>query len=283
KVSQQEVMRGIERAAAANDEVVEWVEDDGPLRGNPRPADPEKEDADVRWFVFLENKVAIYVRPEFLDSILEGPAKDGRKTSGNYVANLSKIRRIAARQPKAGLQVVISDLSDKFKRNPLPFAIPDHIEFSASAAKAPDVMLRFEFLNVVEAKAFGLWWKKTLPELIDKIPGASWVAKPIYSALKLEREDAKVRIVGKLAQGQAEMLLKMIADWSGKNLGKSAAELEAMKQRRIEALKARRGGKLPPSALDPEPEAEPAKTPTMQLVPRKATGAGTETPAKPAQ
>ncbi len=268
RVSREEVQRGIERAAASRDEVVEWVDDGGPLRANPRPADPKKEDADERWFVFLEGKVAIYVRPEFLDNILQGPADDDRKTAGNYVANLAKIRRIAARQPKAGLQVVISDLSDKVTKNPLPFAVPDHIEFSASAAKEPEVALRFEFINVVEAKAFGLWWSGTLPKIIDKIPGGAWVAQPIYDALTLTRDDAKVQIKGQLGEGQAEMLLRMIADSSSKNLGKTPKELADMQQRRIEAWKARRKGKLPPSVLDPAEDPEPSSpaAPKARLV-----------------
>ncbi|MCX4241904.1 hypothetical protein [Paraliomyxa miuraensis] len=267
KLPQEEVQRAIERAVAANGEVIEWVDDGGPLRGNPRPTNPEEKDADNRWFVFLEGKVAIYVRDEFLPSILAGPADDDRKTAGNFVANLAKMRRFAARQPEAGLQLVFKGLRRNLKRKPqvggkpLPFELPDDFELSASAAEEPEVVIRMEFTSVVEAKAFAQWWNDEV--LLEALPfGIRMMVSGIYRQFVPERSGAKIILRGTLDTDQTLMLMSMIADGASKIARKTPEELAEMKRRRIEALEARKGGKLPPSALDPtldEPD-EPAPT-----------------------
>lgn len=270
KLPREEVQRAIERAVASRGETIEWVQDDGPLRGNPRPTDPEEEDPDNRWFVFLEGKVAIYVRDEFLPSILEGPAKDDRKTSGNFVANLSRLRRFSARQPKAGLQLVFSGINrgikgrPKIGGKPLPFDIPDGFELSASAEAEPQVLLRFEFGDVVQAKAFMNWWDEDLRALIDDNFTIKLQAGWMYDLFELQRDDKEVRLTGQMTTAQAEKVMQFAADGSRRVAKKTPEEVEQMRQRRIEAIKARRGGKLPPSALDPKEEDpdEPAEDPT---------------------
>jgi hypothetical protein len=250
KISRAEVQRAIERAAAANDEVIEWIEDGGLLRGNPRPRDPQKEDADDRWFVFLEGKVAIYVREEFLPSIL-ADGSDGRKTAGSFVANLAKLRRFAARQPEAGMQIVIKDIRRVLKKNPLPFQIPDEIELSASATETPEIVIRGDFLDANEAKAFLAWYdqqvEKAKSSLAFKLQ-AGW----LFDVLKVERDGRRVEIRGTFTTEQAALIMQFAADGSRKVAKKTPEQIEQMRQRRIEALKARKNGKLPPSALDPK-------------------------------
>lgn len=266
RISREEVQRAIERAAAADGNVIEWIEDGGPLRGNPRPKDPEADDPDNRWFVFLEGKVAIYVREEFLPSILAGPAGDDRKTAGNFVANLAKLRRFADRQPEAGMQLVFKGIRRSLKKGikvggkPLPFKIPDELEISASAAEEPELVIRFEFETAADAKTFGEWWESEV--LLDALDfGTKLVAGPIYRQLAVERDGVRVALRGQLTTDQTVMLMGAIAKGSAQIARKSPAEIAEMRQRRIDALKARRGGKLPPSALDPKAPKAPGTTP----------------------
>lgn len=258
RISREEVQRAIERAAAVNGEVVEWVDDGGLLRGNPRPRDPEQEDADNRWFVFLEGKVAIYVRDEFLPSILAGPADDDRKTAGNFVANLSKLRRFAERQPDAGMQLVIKGMRRSIKKEPkiagkpLPFKFPDGFELSASASAEPEVVVRVDFEDLVEAKAFLKWWKDDLAAIIDGSFAIKLQMGWLYELMQAEREGNQVVLRGQMTTDQALKVMEFAADGSRKIAKKTPEEIAEMRQRRLDALKARRGGKLPPSALDPK-------------------------------
>ncbi|MEM7155419.1 MAG: hypothetical protein AAF799_21395 [Myxococcota bacterium] len=279
KVSREEAQRGIERAAAVRNEVIEWVDDGGFLRGNPRPADPDAIDPDNRWFVFLEDNIAVYVREEFLPNIIEGPTEDGRKTSGNFVANLVNLRRYARRQPKAALQIVIADVRKNVTKNPLPFEIPDEFEISVSSDLNPQVLIRTKFDTVEDARAFQTWWSKDLRETIGSNLGLIINVKPIYEKLEVEREARSIQIRGELTTGQAEMGMKYGAGFSQQIAGKTPEEVEEMRRRRIEAIKARRNGKLPPSALDEPEEDEESKAPpaTMEIAPL-----GAQPPATPA-
>lgn len=267
-ISQEEVQRAIERAAATRNEVVEWVEDDGPLRANPRPADPDATDPDNRWFVFLGDNIAIYVRDEFLPNVLQGPQTDGRKTSGNYVANLSNLRRFARRQPRAGLQVVLKGLQRRVRKNPLPFKIPDEFEISVSSSKKPEVVVRGKFVDDIQAAAFLQWWNHDLREKVDSSFALKLQVGWILDLLEVEQEDSTVRLTGTMTTAQAQKILEFAADGSRKIAGKTPEEVAEMRQRRIDAIEARKGGKLPPSALDPKPDpevtpeaGEPARSP----------------------
>ncbi|MCA9687204.1 MAG: hypothetical protein KC457_33905, partial [Myxococcales bacterium] len=261
RVSREEVKLAIERAVAANGEVIEWVDDGGFLRGNPRPRDPEQEDADNRWFVFLEGKIAIYVREEFLPSIMAGPAGDDRKTTGEFVANLAKVRRFAARQPDAGMQLVLKDIRRNLKRSTLPFKIPDEFEISASAAEDPEVVVRGTFVDVVEAKAFIKWWTEELGKQIAQSFTLKLQVGWVYDLFELERDGKTVTLRAQLTSGQAQKIMQFAADGSRKVAKKTPEEIEEMKRRRLEAMKARKGGKLPPSALDPNPQTQPKPKP----------------------
>lgn len=249
KVSRAEVQQAIERAARANNETIEWIEEGGIIRGNPRPEDPEEPDVDGRWFVLLEDKVAVYVREEFLPNILADEVGD-EKTAGNYVANLTKLRRFSERQPTAGMQVVLKDLRRALKRAKLPFELPDSIELSVEAAEEPELLVRGEFSNVVEAKAFEKWWKETVPETLGATLQGKIARSMFYDPVTLERDGKEVRLWAEFETKQAAQILTMIADSNAKYLKKSPEELEALRKQRKENWLLRKGGKLPPSVLD---------------------------------
>jgi hypothetical protein len=280
RVSREEVQRAIERAVAADDQVIAWVDDGTLLRGNPRPEDPEKEDADNRWFVFLPGKVAVYVREEFLPGILAG-ADDGRKTAGNFVTNLSKLRRFADRQPDAGMQLVLKGMRRAIKKEPkiggkkLPFKFPDGFELSASASAEPEVVVRVELADVVEAKAFIKWWDDDLRAIIDDSFALKLQFGWVYDLLQPERVGAEVTLRGQMTTDQAIKVMQFAADGSRKIAKKTPEEIAAMRQRRIDAWKARRGGKLPPSALD-------AKADESKAAEGKATESKASTDTPPA-
>lgn len=279
KVSQEEAQRGVERAAATRNEVVEWVNDGGYLRANPRPADPDAIDPDNRWFVFLEDDLAVYVREEFLPNIIEGPADDDRKTAGNFVANLTKLRRFARRQPKSALQIVVSDVRKNIRKNPLPFEIPDEFEISVSSELNPQVLIRTKFDTVEDARLAEKWWAKDLLDKINSNFTLRLQAKPMYVLFELEREGRSVRLSGQLSTDQAKLIMEFAADGARKVAGKTPEEVEEMRRRRVEAIKARRNGKLPPSALDEPKEDDEAATPSAPLQIAPLGGKAPTTPA----
>lgn len=248
KVSREEVQRAIERAAAANDETVEWIEENGIIRGNPRPIDENEPDIDNRWFVLLEDKIAVYVRDEFLPHVLAEEVGED-KTAGNYVANLTKLRKFAARQPTAGLQVVLKDLRRALKKAKLPFEMPDSIEMSAEAAEEPELLIRGEFSSVVEAKAFEKWWTTDVPAYFDKSLQLKIVKGMFYDAVELTRDDKEIRLWAKFDTRQAALILTFIGDNNAKFLKKSPEEMDALRRERKENWLRRKGGKLPPSVL----------------------------------
>ena len=195
-IPREEVKAAIERAAAANKESIEWIEEGPIIRGNPKPLDPDTPDVDPRWFVLLEDDIAVYVRREFLPHILEEEESD-KKTAGNYVANLVKLRRFAQRQPTAGLQIVLKDLRAALKRaRGLPFEVPDRIELSAEAKSDPELMIRVGFLTAVDAKAAENWWNDDLSKYINKSLAVKLSAKWIYDLLEVERDGKELRIWG---------------------------------------------------------------------------------------
>lgn len=258
RVSRAEVQRAIERAAAANEETIAWIEENGIIRGNPRPIDESEPDIDGRWFVLLEDKIAVYVREEFLPNILANEVGED-KTAGNYVANLTNLRKFAARQPTAGLQVVLKDLHRALKKSGVPFKLPDSIEMSAEAAEDPELLIRGEFSSVVEAKAFEQWWKIKVPTFFDKSFQLKIAKGMFYDAVEIERDGKEIRLWARFDRKQATLLLSFIADTSAKLQKKSPEELAELRQRRKDNWLRRKGGKLPPSALDADDPAKPSK------------------------
>lgn len=282
KLSQQEMMAGLERAAEADGEQIEWVERDGRTMGNPRPIkDPDK-DFDPRWFVFLDDKVAVYVREEFLPAIASGPDAKKGKTAGNFVANLMKMKTFAAREPRAGLQLVLKDINASVKIKSSPFEIPDGVELMAEAAANPELVIKVDFLDAVAAKRFENQWKTDLPRFIDeKIPFiARGMVRGFYDDTSFELDGKIIHLRSKFSESQASLILDQIAAGSRKMLRRTPEEIEAARLRREEWWKLRQNGKLTPSqalekkngkpaAGDAGPAAGPADT-------------GPEAPPKPA-
>ncbi len=280
KMSREELKAGIERAVAANDEHIEWIEENGILRGNPVPLG-EDPDVDQRWFVLLENKVAVYVLPDFLPHILADEVGED-PTAGNFVANLTKLRRFAARQPTAGLQVVVSNLRRSVKRTKgLAFQVPDRIELSAEAEEDPELIVRGTFDTAVDAKAFQQWWEGPVRETFQDIK-LRYVVGWIYDVIEVERSGKEVRLWARFDRGQATMVLETLASQLNKMLGKTPEEVEADRRRRIENWKARQGGKLGPGAIDGggSPSGDALPPPSVERAPSAGPADGGE-PAEP--
>ena len=266
KMSRDEVKASIDRAASANEHVIEWVEAQGILRGNPQPADGSR-DRDPRSFLLLEDRVAVYVRDEFVDAIIgageEGAGADA-KTLGNFVANLTKLRRFAARIPAAGLQLKWKDIHAALKRvRGLPFPLPDDFELTAEASEDPEVLVRLEFLSAQDAKNFQRFYENELAQVIDQNMALRFAVKSIYEATQTERNGKELRLWTELTTKQLETLLQVIAQQSARFQRLDQDELAKRRQQRQQRWDEREGGKLPPSAL-PTPnddESTPSEPP----------------------
>ena len=266
RLSAQEIKDGLDRAAAGRDQSITWEERGGMMMGNPKPiADPES-DWDPRWFVFLDDNVAVYVREEFLPQIISGPDDSKGKTSGNFVANLTKMRRYARREPKAGMQMQMKDIYASIRMKKTPFTIPDAIEIMAEAAAAPEIVVKLQFLDKPAAKKFEGEWKELLPRFIDdKVPLLMrGMARGLYEQISIEREKKGVVLRSEFSKTQATLILDQVAAMSSKMLRRTPEQMEQLRKRRAELWEARDKGKLPPSvALEklktPMPEDPSAK------------------------
>ncbi len=249
KLGKAEMMSGLERAAAAEGQRIEWIERDGKTMGNPVPADDPEKDRDPRWFVFLDDKVAVYVREEFLPSIATGPDANKGKTSGNFVANLTRMRSFAAREPRAGLQLVLKDILASVKIKSSPFEIPDSVELMAEAKASPELIIKTEFIDAVAAKRFENQWKNDLPRFIDeKVPFiARGMVRGFYDDTEFELSGKVVSLRSEFSESQARLILDQIAAGSRKMLRRSDEDIEAARKRREELWELRKNGKLTPS------------------------------------
>ncbi|RMG95657.1 MAG: hypothetical protein D6705_13170 [Deltaproteobacteria bacterium] len=256
----EEVVQAVERAAERAGETITWEERGGYTMGNPRPADPNRPDVDPRWIVFLDDRVAVYVREEFLPHILTEPSNDA-KTSGNFVANLTRMRRFAAREPRAGMQIVLKDIHAALRRvRGLPFPMPDHVQVTVEAAKSPTLVVDATFLSSEDARAFARWYQRDLAAILDDNWTVKAMAGWIYRLLEIEHEGRKVRIAGTFSTKQATSVLDLLASLSRKMLHKTPEEAERDRKAREEMWRRRQGGKLPPSAAFGEDDARSATT-----------------------
>jgi hypothetical protein len=250
KLAQEEMIAGLNRAAESDGQSIVWEVRDGRMMGNPKPLkDPDK-DTDPRWFVFLEDNVGVYVREEFLPSIIAGPDESKGNTVGNYVANLSKLRTFAAREPRAGLQIVVKDISStvKFRKEP-PFPLPDRLELMAEASSSPELVIKGEFLDAVDATKAQNLWADDLAKLIDdKVPFyARFMVRSFYEQTEFTRDDKNVQLRSDFSKEQAKFILEQIAEGARRMLKKTPEQIEADRKRREEMWAARKNGKLTPS------------------------------------
>ena len=264
RLSQQEMQAGLERAAEARGDKIDWIEKDGHTMGNPVPIKDPTKDFDPRWFVFLDDKVAVYVREEFLPAIATGPDDKKGKTAGNFVANLMKMKTFAAREPRAGLQLVLKDINASVKIKKSPFEIPDGVELMAEAAAAPELVIKTEFLDEVAAKRFENQWRDDLPKFIDeKVPFlVRGMVRGFYDDTKFSLAGKVITLRSEFSESQASLILDQIAAGSRKMLRRTPEEIEAARKRREEWWKLRQNGKLSPSqALEKQKAAEGKATP----------------------
>ena len=249
KLPQAEIQAGLERAAADRKQKIEWVVKDGRTMGNPVPIDDPEKDHDPRWFVFLDDKVAVYVREEFLPNITAGPDETKGKTAGNFIANLTKMKTFAAREPRAGLQLVLKDILASVKVKNFPFELPNGAELMAEAAAEPELMIKFEFLDEVAAKRLEKQWLNDLPRFIDeKVPFvARGIVRGFYDSTTISLDGKHVTLRCPFSEDQAKLILEQIAAGARKMLKKTPEEIEADKKRRDELWELRKNGKLTPS------------------------------------
>jgi len=289
-----EMKAAIERAVANADETIEWTEENGIARGNPKPQDGS-EDVDPRWFVMLEDNIAVYVREEFLPHVL-GPNVPGEEeageapTSGGYVANLAKLRKFASRQPTSGMQVVMKDLRAAAKKTKgLPFQLPDRIELSVEATEEPELLVKIDWPELVEAKAAELWWNDELPKFLDGNLRAKPFKWMVYDVVEARRKQNSMELWARFETDQAAMILGIIADQTSKMLKKTPQELAAQRRERLENFRKRQEARgllprgksdapardtaKPDPSTDPKPEPELVPEPEPELVPKSDTPA----------
>lgn len=259
KMSREELVAGIERSAQKAGLHLEWEERGGMQMANPRPIDLTVRDRDPRYFVILDDKVAVYVRAEFLPHITGEKAETDDKTAGNFVANLTKLRRFAARQPRAGLQLSMKDLR-KALRGGLPFPIPNEVEVTAEAGDNPEFAVKLQFQNADDAKKAAAFWSQQIGEIVESNIAIRLSYKWLYDLIELDRRGDRLELRGQLTSAQAEQLLSALADISRSMLRRSNEEMEAARKERDEAWQRRKGGKLPPSAAV-APAIPPAEDP----------------------
>ncbi len=276
KLSQEEMIAGLERAVAADGERIEWIEKDGRKMGNPVPLDDPSKDRDPRWFVFLDDKVAVYVREEFLPAIARD-ADDGKKTAGNFVANLAKMKTFAAREPRAGLQLVLKDILASVKIKKSPFEIPDSVELMAEGKASPELVVKMEFVDEVAAKRMENQWRDDLPRFIDeKVPFiVRGMVRGFYDDAEFSLSGKEITLRSSFSESQAVLILDQIAAGSRKMLRKTPEEIEAARKKRDEMWELRKNGKLTPSqALEKQKGGTGTGT-------TGTTPAGTGKPAEP--
>lgn len=268
RLSKEEVKAGLAVAAEKNNEILEWEIRDGIEMANPRPKKEGKKDWDPRYFVFVEDGVACYVREEFLDQILTGGGE--AKTSGNFVANIVKLKKFARREPRAGLQMVAKDMRAALKSaKGLPFEFPDSIEVMAEASTEPEMVVKLSFLSADHAKSMERYWKKDLKRTINGDIKIKLVAGGFYNATKIDRKGKTVSLRASFTEAQTASILKLIADGSRKMMDKSNAEMEKRRKEREKTWKTRdysgagdKGGAEAEGAGategDPDPGSEPS-------------------------
>ncbi len=278
KFGHQEMRAGIDRAAAKSEMAVDWREEGGAWIGDPRMLDPEKEEFDDRQFVLLPgDEVALYLREEFIPQVITGPDAGKGKTSGNFVANIAKMKRFTRDEPKAGLQLVLQDLRNIVKLpKGSPIDVPDRIEVMWEAAKSPELLVKIDFIDEKHADKAEAYWKNNL-EADLRQTGAWTVVGGIIAGTTLERDGKQIRLRHEFNETAARVVLQLMAREFGKAMRYSEKQAKAAKEARDKLWEARQGGKLLPSqVLDGEKQPEPEPTPAQPTEPDEPTPAEPE-------
>ncbi len=233
RISREEVKTKIETAVRNSEQTIEWKDSGGILSGNPVPADGSADD-DPRHFVLLEEKIAVLVRPEFLPAILQEEVGD-EKTAANFVAELTKLRRYASRIPTAGVQAVAHDLHAALKRKSAgAFELPNDLEFTVEARKAPEFNIRLQFVGAAGAQAFVGWWNGQFRDFIDGNLTAKIMLGGLIDDIEVEQKGREVTVWGELEQAQVELILTTVGSMVEKEQARvreRAAERRAAAER----------------------------------------------------
>lgn len=288
----EEMKAGISRACEKQGLTVDWREEGKALIGDPRFVDPEIEEKnpDDRQFVLLPgDKVALYLREAFIAQVIEGVDAKKGKTSGNFVANIAKIRRYAQAEPKAGVQVVVEDIRSMVRVGKgFPIEIPSRAELMWEAAKNPELVIKLDFLETEHAEGAETYWNEKLEADLKKA-GAWDVAGGILSGMTLERNQRTLVFRYQFNETSARVVLQMLAKEFGKAMRYSQKEALAAQAERQRLWELRQGGKLLPSEViageagEAEGPAEP-ETPPSEPEPAPAepeTPDETDAPAEP--
>lgn len=258
-----EMKAGIDRACAAHGMVVDWREENEALIGDPRFIDAEIEakNPDDRQMVLLPgDKVAVYVREAFISQVIAGPDAGKGKTSGNFVANVAKMKKYTYAEPKAGVQLVVEDIRSMVRVNGLPFEVPSRAEVMWEAAKQPELVIKLDFLETAHAESAEKYWTEHLEADLRKA-GAWDVAGGMIEATTVERVNRQLIFRHRFDEIAARVVLQMIAKEFGKAMRYSKKEALAAKERRDQNWALREEGKRRPSEVlgQPEPAGEPAE------------------------
>lgn len=276
------IKSGINRACANFELQADWVIRDGKEMVNPRPLDPEVEDDDPRWFIILDDKTAIYIRDEFLDAVIKGDDGTSRNSSRNFVAQVTRMRRYARAEPKAGFTLVFKDIRKAVRGGGGDFKIPNSADFTFEAAVAPEVVLKAEWPNSGEAEEFVEFFEGPLKKLIDGHFAVKIVVGSIYNSVQVTRDGRKVVLRSQLNASQAKSLAEMIAGQVRKVTKTSEnahSKAKAMRDRSRaemqEEREARKRGDLAPKQVPPKIEEAPSPKP--ETMPADETPAAGET------
>lgn len=258
-----EMKAGVERACTKHGMVVDWREENGAIIGDPRYADPdiEEKNPDDRQFVLLPgDKVALYLREAFVAQAVEGPDASKGKTSGNFVANIAKIRRYTQAEPKAGIQLVIEDIRSmvRLPKN-APIDVPSRAEVMWEADKNPELVIKLDFLEAAHADKAEKYWNEKLLADLKKAPALDFLVSGIIAGTTLERDQRQLVFRHQFNERSAQIVLQTIADEFGKAMRWSKKEALAAKTERERLWALREAGKLLPSEVV-EPKGEPGET-----------------------
>jgi hypothetical protein len=251
-----ELIAGLDRASRAEGFKNIWEQRGELMIANPVPAKAGVDDWDPRWFVLTEDDILLYVRPEYLDKIAEGPSKSKGKTAGNFVSKIAKIRRFARREPRAGLQIVVDDISASLRSakvkggGELPFGIPDKIEVMVEASSKPRSIVRLEFPNDEDAERAEAFWTDKVKDAIANDMKLKFIVGPLYRATKVEREGGSLTLRNRFGTAQAREVLKILGGVSQKLNGPTKKEVKILREERERLWQLRKEGKqLPSEAL----------------------------------
>ena len=263
RLSKEEFRAGIDRGLAKDGQVAKWEEVNGMLLANPRPKDLAKRDWDPRVFVFLDDKRAVYIRPEYLQAVIDGPRK-GKGSSKNFVAQVTRMRRYARSEPSAGMHFVAKNIGRAARGvsvdgERVELTPPTRIEGVIRASRSPVAAISVEFEDPADAETAQKLWDGPLKSFVTDfkasrapIPGMGLfdpgaLMRSMYNTTKTEVEDSTFRLRRRFNQTETETILGLLATVAMLQMDPDAEKMARMKAERETLRKIRAEGKLTPT------------------------------------